>query len=136
MVDGYRIKPAPAPDADARFEIVADWDATTSVGAAGAPEALAAFAAACAHIGVEVIELPDTPGLAVTRTVAMIVAMAREAETAGVADRAGIDAALRLGVSHPRGPFEWAATLGDEAISALIGMLATDDAVRYGTVGR
>ncbi len=51
----------------------------------------------------------DTPGLVVARTVAMLVNEAADAVLQGVCSEAGADAAMKLGVNYPAGPFEWLA---------------------------
>jgi len=55
----------------------------------------------------EVHVVDDAPGLVVTRTVAMLVNLAVDALQQGVASRADIDTALRLGTNYPLGPLEW-----------------------------
>jgi 3-hydroxybutyryl-CoA dehydrogenase len=52
----------------------------------------------------------DTPGLVVARTIAMLINEACDAVLQGVCDAQAADAAMKLGVNYPRGPFEW---LGD-----------------------
>ena len=54
----------------------------------------------------------DQPGLVVARTLAMLVNEAADAVQQGVCDSAGADAAMRLGVNYPAGPFEWLARWG------------------------
>ena len=84
-----------------------------------------------ARVGVEVVPLADTPGLAVTRTVAMLVTIAEEAAAAGVATPDDIDTAMRLGVNHPIGPFAWKALLGPDAVAHTLRLLAEGDPDRY-----
>ncbi len=52
-------------------------------------------------------EVADTPGLVVARTAAMLINEAADAVLQGVCDEAGADAAMKLGVNYPAGPFEW-----------------------------
>jgi 3-hydroxybutyryl-CoA dehydrogenase len=49
----------------------------------------------------------DTPGLVVARTVAMLINEAADAVLQGVCTTEGADAAMKLGVNYPAGPFEW-----------------------------
>ena len=56
------------------------------------------------HEGVELVEVPDTPGLIALRTVSQIVNEARFAEHAGVASFDDIDRALQLGLNWAVGP--------------------------------
>jgi 3-hydroxybutyryl-CoA dehydrogenase len=51
----------------------------------------------------------DTPGLVVARTVAMLINEAADAVQQGVCGEQGADAAMKLGVNYPAGPFEWLA---------------------------
>ena len=64
--------------------------------------------------------LRDVPGLAVARTVAMLVNEGADAVWQGVCDERGADLAMKLGVNYPAGPFEWLALVGAEPISALL----------------
>lgn len=63
-----------------------------------------------AYLDVHVID--DTPGLIVTRTVAMLANLAADAVACGVASEADIDTAMRLGVNYPLGPLAWARQWG------------------------
>ena len=133
VVDGLTIEPVPgSPGATATFEVVADWSHAAVVGASGDDAALAGFSGVCRSIGVDVIRIPRAPGGVVVRTVAMLVAMAAEAAAAGVATPGDIDTAMRLGLRHPLGPFEWRTALGSRTVDATLGFLAsTVDAERY-----
>jgi 3-hydroxybutyryl-CoA dehydrogenase len=62
--------------------------------------------------GLAVSRLKDVPGLAVMRTVAMLANEAADVVDQGVADAAGVDTAMRLGVGYPRGPLAWAGAIG------------------------
>jgi 3-hydroxybutyryl-CoA dehydrogenase len=57
--------------------------------------------------GLAVYRLDDTPGLAVTRTVAALVNAAADALQHGVASAADIDTGMRLGTGYPLGSLEW-----------------------------
>lgn len=85
------------------------------------------FATTLAASNVTATKLPDWPGLVVTRTLAMLVNEAFEAQMLGVADEASIDAALKYGVNYPLGPAEWGRAVG------LSRMLAVLDAIHDAT---
>jgi 3-hydroxybutyryl-CoA dehydrogenase len=82
--------------------------------------------------GFSVSRLGDRPALVVMRTIAMLVNEAHEAVLQRVAAREAVDAAMRLGVNYPAGPFEWANTLGSSRILQVLESLfaATGDS-RY-----
>jgi 3-hydroxybutyryl-CoA dehydrogenase len=58
-------------------------------------------------LGFQPIGLTDAPGLIVTRTLAMLINEAADAITQGVCSPEAADAAMKLGVNYPQGPFEW-----------------------------
>ena len=58
----------------------------------------------------------DQPGLVVARTLAMLVNEAADAVQQGVCDSAGADAAMKLGVNYPAGPFECLGRWGAPAV--------------------
>jgi 3-hydroxybutyryl-CoA dehydrogenase len=60
--------------------------------------------------------LADSPGLVVARTLAMLVNEAADAVLQGVCTPEGADAAMKLGVNYPAGPFEWLAAWGTPAV--------------------
>jgi 3-hydroxybutyryl-CoA dehydrogenase len=66
----------------------------------------------------------DTPGLVVARTLAMLVNEASDAVAQGVCSRDGADAAMKLGVNWPRGPFEWLAAWDADEAAAAAGVVA------------
>jgi len=70
------------------------------------------------------VPLDDAPGLVVARTVAMLVNEACDAVQQGVCDEAGADAAMKLGVNWPAGPFEWLAAWGAAPVVAVLDALA------------
>jgi 3-hydroxybutyryl-CoA dehydrogenase len=53
--------------------------------------------------------IADAPGLVVARTIAMLINEAADAVHQGVCDEDAADAAMKLGVNYPQGPFEWLA---------------------------
>lgn len=77
-----------------------------------APAVRAEAAGLFQAIGCEVSVIDDTPGLIVTRTLAMLVNEALEAVLVGVADADAVDLAMTKGVNYPLGPLAWAARVG------------------------
>jgi 3-hydroxybutyryl-CoA dehydrogenase len=65
----------------------------------------------------------DAPGLVVARTVAMLVNEAADAVHQQVCTPEGADLAMKLGVNHPAGPFEFLARWDANAIGALLDRL-------------
>jgi 3-hydroxybutyryl-CoA dehydrogenase len=64
--------------------------------------------------------LADAPGLVVARTVAMLINEASDAVHQGVCDARGADAAMKLGVNYPAGPFEWLSAWGAAAVVSVL----------------
>ncbi len=62
-----------------------------------------------AALGFAPVPLADAPGLVVARTIAMLINEAADAVLQGVCTTEGADAAMKLGVNYPAGPFEWLA---------------------------
>jgi 3-hydroxybutyryl-CoA dehydrogenase len=60
-------------------------------------------------LGCQPLPCADSPGLVVARTLAMLINEAADAVLQGVCSAADADAAMRLGVNYPAGPFEWLA---------------------------
>ena len=81
-------------------------------------------AAWLAALGFAPLPLADTPGLVVARTVAMLVNEAADAVLQGVCTPEGADAAMKLGVNYPAGPFEW---LAHWSAGGVIGVLEALD---------
>jgi 3-hydroxybutyryl-CoA dehydrogenase len=67
--------------------------------------------------------LADAPGLVVARTLAMLINEACDAVHQGVCSEAGADAAMKLGVNYPAGPFEWLARWDAGAVVRLLDAL-------------
>jgi 3-hydroxybutyryl-CoA dehydrogenase len=76
----------------------------------------------------EVVAMKDVAGLAVMRTVAMLVNEAADAVDQGVCSPDDLDLAMEKGVNYPIGPLKWA----DEAGVALIHRVLTHLAGHYG----
>ena len=93
---------------------------------AQADAGLAARAAATLRgLGFAPYQVADTPGLLVARTLAMLINEAADAVQQGVCTPEGADAAMKLGVNYPAGPFEWLARWD---VDAAIGVLEALDA--------
>jgi 3-hydroxybutyryl-CoA dehydrogenase len=83
-------------------------------------------------LGFVPVRLSDAPGLVVTRTLAMLINEAADAVLQGVCSAEGADAAMKLGVNYPRGPFEWLANWSaDEVVAVLDAMDAHYRGERY-----
>jgi 3-hydroxybutyryl-CoA dehydrogenase len=76
-----------------------------------------------AALGVEPQVMADTPGLVVARTLAMLINEAADAVQQGVCSRDGADAAMKLGVNYPAGPFEWLAGWRADGVLAVLAAL-------------
>lgn len=68
-------------------------------------------------------QVSDVPGLVVARTIAMLINEAADAVQQGVCDAAGADAAMKLGVNYPAGPFEWLEGWNTQAVIDLLDRL-------------
>ncbi len=73
-----------------------------------------------AKLGLEVLLVPDGPGLVAARVIACLANEAFSALAEGVADAQTIDTAMRLGTNYPRGPLVWAEMLGLDAVLRLL----------------
>jgi 3-hydroxybutyryl-CoA dehydrogenase len=62
--------------------------------------------------GYEVVTFDDVPGLAVMRTVAMVINEAADTALQKVATCADIDLAMQKGTRYPAGPFQWSRQIG------------------------
>ena len=60
-----------------------------------------------AALGFSPLPVADAPGLVVARTLAMLINEAADAVLQGVCTPEGADAAMKLGVNYPAGPFDW-----------------------------
>lgn len=67
--------------------------------------------------------IADAPGLVVARTVAMLINEAADAVHQGVCSADGADAAMKLGVNYPLGPFEWLGKMGAPTVTQLLDAL-------------
>lgn len=74
--------------------------------------------------GYQVVRFDDVPGLAVMRTVAMLINEAADAALQQVASCADIDLAMQKGTRYPAGPFQWSRTIGIQRIHTVLRHLA------------
>jgi 3-hydroxybutyryl-CoA dehydrogenase len=65
------------------------------------------------------------------RVISQLVNEACFAAAEGVAGPGDIDSAMRLGLNHPRGPFEWLDELGAERVEGTLDALAAGSDERY-----
>jgi 3-hydroxybutyryl-CoA dehydrogenase len=90
----------------------------------GASAAFAQSVPQCLRaLGFTPIAMADTPGLVMARTLAMLINEAADAVQQGVCSEAGADAAMKLGVNYPHGPFEWLAQWGVRPVLAVLDAL-------------
>jgi 3-hydroxybutyryl-CoA dehydrogenase len=99
----------------------------TALAYAVAPGAHAAWrtqaGAWLAALGFTPLPLADSPGLVVARTIAMLINEAADAVLQGVCDSAGADAAMKLGVNYPAGPFEWLTHWSVDGVAGVVDAL-------------
>jgi 3-hydroxybutyryl-CoA dehydrogenase len=76
-----------------------------------------------AALGKRVAWVGDAPGLLLGRIVCQVINEAAFALGEGVGSARDIDLGMVLGLSHPRGPFEWADAIGIEHVLAVLGAL-------------
>jgi len=67
--------------------------------------------------------MADAPGLVVARSVAMLINEAADAVHQGVCSADAADAAMKLGVNYPAGPFEWLALWGASPVCRVLDAL-------------
>ncbi len=105
----------------------APWVAGTRVAVSVAAQAGEAWIAQAAQwlrwAGLAPQPMADAPGLVVARTVAMLINEASDAVHQGVCDAQGADAAMKLGVNYPAGPFEWLAACDARAVVQVLDAL-------------
>ena len=76
-----------------------------------------------AVLGFKPQRIADVPGLVVARTLAMLINEAADAVQQGVCTVEGANAAMKLGVNYPAGPFEWLASWSVPAVVQLLDAL-------------
>ncbi|SAL78025.1 3-hydroxyacyl-CoA dehydrogenase [Caballeronia peredens] len=87
-------------------------------------DAYAAAAGALARSGYAVVSFRDIAGMAVMRTVAMLVNEAADAVNQGVCTSADLDLAMEKGVNYPLGPLAWGERIGIERVHDVLLHLA------------
>jgi 3-hydroxybutyryl-CoA dehydrogenase len=137
-VDGFAVALSDGRTATERSassgEPVVLFDLALDYGACGRIAVAAALQASDAHLakaiglfkslGKKVSVLGDLPGLAVTRTVAMLVNEAADAVLQGIASADDVDAAMQKGVNYPVGPMAWGRKVGLAHVAAVMRALA------------
>ena len=73
--------------------------------------------------GWQAVPMRDAPGLWAARTVCMLINEGADAVQQGVCTAEAADAAMKLGVNWPAGPFEWLQALGVEQVVSLLNHL-------------
>jgi 3-hydroxybutyryl-CoA dehydrogenase len=110
------------------FDLALDYASCTRLALAAADQAGEPERAAAAGLfqaaGMAVSFVDDFPGLIVMRTVCMLANEAAEAVHTGVAEADAVDAAMRLGVSYPKGPLAWAEAIGARRVVEVLDHLA------------
>jgi 3-hydroxybutyryl-CoA dehydrogenase len=109
-------------------ELPAAPDAPVAYAAVGSSRWRTEAPAWLQFLGWKPVEVADTPGLVVARTITMLVNEAADAVQQGVCTPQGADAAMKLGVNYPHGPFEWLERWGRARIVAVVEAL--DDCYR------
>jgi 3-hydroxybutyryl-CoA dehydrogenase len=71
-------------------------------------------------LGFQPIRFEDMPGLVVARTLAMLINEAADAVQQGVCTPEAANAAMKLGVNYPAGPFEWLEVLGVQRVVSIV----------------
>ncbi len=127
--------PATATERDPEIEALVEWVAIPILEDAPVveiarrphttPDELSRAGRYFASLGkhVECLPGPALPGLVLGRVVCQLVNEAHFALGEGVASAADIDIALKLGLNHPRGPFEWCEAIGAENVVATLDAL-------------
>ncbi len=95
-----------------------------AVAAQATPSALTDAAGLLQALGKRVVQLDDTPGLALMRTVCLLANEGAEAVLQGVCDADAVDDAMRYGVNYPRGPLAWGDAVGPARVLAVLDHLA------------
>lgn len=87
-------------------------------------EDMSELATAVLHaLGYAPVRVADVPGLVVSRTLAMLVNEAADAVLQGVCTTEGANAAMKLGVNYPAGPFDWLNRMGRARVVAMLNAL-------------
>ena len=95
-------------------------------GAASSPLAARRAERFFAHLGMDSAWVGDAPGLVLGRIVCQLINEAAFALGEGVGSAADIDLGMVLGLSHPRGPFEWADAIGVDYVLTVLEALCDE----------
>lgn len=110
------------------FDLALDYAACSRVALAAAAQSsdehLAKAVGLFTRLGKKVSVLADAPGLAVMRTVAMLVNEAADAVHQGIASAEDVDAAMCKGVNYPLGPMAWGQHIGLGHVGTVLRHLA------------
>jgi 3-hydroxybutyryl-CoA dehydrogenase len=110
------------------FDLALDFAACTRMAVAASAQAGDAHVAKAiglfTALGKKVSELADLPGMAVTRTVAMLINEAADAVLQGIAAADDVDAAMQKGVNYPVGPMAWGRNVGFRHVAQVMRHLA------------
>lgn len=79
-----------------------------------------------AALGKHVVWVGDAPGLVLGRIVCQLINESAFALGDGVGDARDIDTGMVLGLSHPRGPLEWADAIGLDHVLTVLGALCDE----------
>lgn len=93
---------------------------TLMLTAATAPAMRDAAHALCAHDGVGVTVINDSPGFIVQRVLATIVNIAAQIAQRGIASVEDIEDAVKLGLGYPQGPLSWGDRIGGAQVLAIL----------------
>jgi 3-hydroxybutyryl-CoA dehydrogenase len=91
-------------------------DSTSLLAIERAEEFFASVGCHCEHVG-------DAPGLVLGRVVAQLINESAFLIGEGNGVPEDVDAGMKLGVNHPRGPVEWSAMIGLEHVVAILDAL-------------
>jgi len=106
------------------LDLALDLAATARVGAAAtSPAAAEQVGALLGAAGVAVTPLPDTPGLLLARTVALVVDEAVDLAARQRMAPQDVDEAVRLGLNYPLGPHAWGDRVGPAWVVRLLDQL-------------
>jgi 3-hydroxybutyryl-CoA dehydrogenase len=110
------------------FDLAHDYAACEVIGLAAndaaSPASRDAAAGFFQALGKRAVYIDDAPGLAVARTVALLVREAVQIVRQGIASADDVDLAMRLGVNYPAGPIAWGSAFGHARIVTLLDNLA------------
>ena len=110
------------------FDLALDYAGCSRIAVAAAlqasPRHVAKAVGLFNALGKKVSLLADAPGLAVMRTVAMLVNEAADAVHQGIASADDVDAAMQKGVNYPIGPLAWGRRVGFEQVTQVLHHLA------------